>query len=76
MAYIIENDIILYAIHKELDRLGETVHLQNDSKISAIQLGSSSGSMVQLKSGQCYSCDLLVSFHITFKFLFNLFFIT
>lgn len=63
MAYIVENDVILHAVLKELDRCGDAVQLQNDTKISEIHLAHLDGetSTVQLKSGECYSCDLLVS---------------
>lgn len=61
VAYIVENDVLLYAILKELEN-APNVTIRNDAKIENVLLerdGVPNGS-VQLKTGETFTADLLV----------------
>lgn len=63
MAYIVENDVLVHSVLQQLKAVGENVNVQNGARIEAVRLapGPNGRGMVQLKSGQSFSCDLLVS---------------
>lgn len=63
VAYIVENDVLIHAILKEIEK-NSNVELKNNSKIEAVRLqrdGYANG-MVHLKSGEIYSSELLVRY--------------
>lgn len=62
MAYIIENDVMLHAILKELE-CAENVTIRNAAKIENVLLerdGVPNGT-VQLNTGETFTADLLVN---------------
>lgn len=62
VAYIVENDVLIHAILKEIKK-NSNITIKNNSKIEKIQLqrdGHTNGK-VHLKSGEIYSADVLVS---------------
>lgn len=62
VAYIVENDILIYAILEEIQK-NSNITIKNNSKISNVRLqrdGLANGA-VYLKSGDIYSAELLVS---------------
>lgn len=62
VAYIVENDVVLYAVLKELEK-NSNVSIKNGTKIDGVTLTKdvTSPTSVKLNSGETYSCDLLVS---------------
>lgn len=62
VAYIIENDVLLYAIEKEIAQ-NPNVTMLNDSRIDRVRLACEghSSNRVYLKSGEVFSAELLVS---------------
>lgn len=74
LAYIIENDVLLFAILKEVEKNSNIV-IQNGAKIDKIQLESESGKTneIHLTTGESFSAELLVSsknkhFYFIFKY--------
>lgn len=63
MAYIVENDVLVHAVLQQLQAAGDNVSVQNGARIEGVRLsaGPHGRGVVQLKSGQAFSCDLLVS---------------
>lgn len=63
MAYIVENDILVHSVLQEIKKLPNIV-LQNNSKIDAVQLATDANHLgyVTLKTGEQFSCSLMVSF--------------
>lgn len=65
IAYIVENDLLLDAINKELDSSEvSNVNIVYGAKISAYDLAKSVDkpqSLVKMNNGDVYSCQLLVS---------------
>lgn len=62
VAYIVENDVILHAILKELEH-ATNITIKNEAKIENVLLerdGVLNGA-VQLKSGETFTADLLVN---------------
>lgn len=62
VAYIVENDVLLYAIEKEI-RKNPNVTIQNNSNIEQVRLACDGhyNNKVYLKSGEVFSAELLVS---------------
>lgn len=62
VAYIIENDVLLYAIEKEIEQ-NANVTIRNCSKIEKVRLACDghSNNKVYLQSGEVFSAELLVS---------------
>lgn len=62
VAYIVENDVVLYAVLKELDK-NSNVSVQNETKIKSVSLrkNEQNVNLVTMNTGEMYSCDLLVS---------------
>lgn len=62
MAYIVENDVLVHSILQEIEKHPNIV-VQNNSKIDAVQLTNENENLgyVTLKSGEKYSCNLMVS---------------
>lgn len=62
VACIVENDLILEALYKQLTKL-LNVQVKNESRLEACKLpkDGAAKSEVSLKSGEQFSCDLLVS---------------
>lgn len=62
MAYIVENDLLMSALLQQLER-NSNVALKSSASISSVQLPKDGcdRSGVALKTGERYSCDLLVS---------------
>lgn len=62
LAYIVENDVLLYAVNKQLSQK-ENVTVIYDSKVADIKLPKTSmdHAIVQLQSGKQYRAKLLVS---------------
>lgn len=62
VAYIVENDVLLYAILNEIEKT-ENVKIQNNSKIEKVLLQKDGvlNNLVYLQNGQVFSADLLVS---------------
>lgn len=72
VAYIVENDVLLHAILKELDPF-TNITIQNDVKIEQVQLeqdGLPFG-RVQLATGESFTAELLVIFYL-FDFISSL----
>lgn len=65
MAYIVENDVLQHAVLQELKeaQAKEQVELRFGARIEQLQLAGapSARGVVQLKGGEAFSCDLLVS---------------
>lgn len=62
VAYIVENDVLIHAILKEIEK-NSNIEIKNNSKIEKVRLqrdGYVNGT-VHLKSGEEYSSELLVS---------------
>jgi 2-polyprenyl-6-methoxyphenol hydroxylase-like FAD-dependent oxidoreductase len=71
VAYIVENDLILEGLYKQLNNLSN-VRVQNKSSVESCKLikdGADKNS-VKLKSGEEMQCDLLVSIYF-FNSLLN-----
>jgi 2-octaprenyl-3-methyl-6-methoxy-1,4-benzoquinol hydroxylase len=70
IACIVENDLILEALYKQLSNL-LNVQVKNLSRLEACKLPKDGvqKSEVTLKSGEQFSCDLLVSFSLFIQFL-------
>lgn len=62
VACIVENDLILESLYKQLDNL-LNVQVKNESRLESCKLPKDGAkkSEVTLKSGEQFSCDLLVS---------------
>lgn len=62
LAYIVENDLLLHAVNKQLSQK-ENVTVIYDSKVADIKLPNTSMELatIQLQSGKCYKTRLLVS---------------
>lgn len=62
VACIVENDLMLEALYKQLTNL-LNVQVKNESRLESCKLpkDGSGKSEVSLKSGEQFSCDLLVS---------------
>lgn len=62
LAYIVENDLLLHAINKQLSQK-ENVTVIHESKIIEVKLPKTSAEFasVQLQSGKRYAARLLVS---------------
>lgn len=60
VAYIIENDLILDSVYKQLETV-ENVHIKNLSKIGDVDLENAIKRCVKLEGGEEFTCDLLVS---------------
>lgn len=80
VAYIVENDVMVHSILKELEPF-ENITLRNDAKIERISLerDGSTYSNVQLANGEHFSAELLVCdfvfyLSIIFIYLFFVFF--
>ncbi len=70
VAYIVENDLILEAVYKQLVGL-ENVTVKNSSRLEKCTLYKDCGqTSVTLNGGETYNCDLLVS--PRYKLLFNI----
>lgn len=69
MAYIVENDLLMSALLQQLER-NSNVALKSSASISSVQLPKDGcdRSGVALKTGERYSCDLLVSSILIFLF--------
>ncbi|CAF4868724.1 unnamed protein product [Pieris macdunnoughi] len=68
VAYIVENDVLLHAVSKELSK-SKNIETVYQAKIASYQLSQSQLShenIVKMSNGDTYSCDLLVS---EFKFI-------
>lgn len=65
VCYIVENDLILHSVLEKLETAStKNVTIQNNSKIQSCELpknNNTSKSLVTLKNGENFSCDLLVS---------------
>lgn len=72
VAYIVENDVLLYGILKELEN-NANITIRNDAKIEKVLLEKDgfTNNLVYLKSGENYSAELLVS-HKNYLFYSNL----
>lgn len=70
MAYIVENDLLMSALLEQLEQ-NTNVMLKSSTSISSVQLPKDGceHSGVSLKTGERYSCDLLVSFRFDILFL-------
>lgn len=62
LAYIVENDLLLHAVNKQLSQK-ENVTVIHESKITDVKLPKTSAEFasVQLQSGKQYAARLLVS---------------
>lgn len=62
LAYIVENDLLLHAVNKQLS-LKENITVVHESKITGVKLPKTSDEFasVQLQSGKQYAARLLVS---------------
>lgn len=72
VAYIVENDVLVHSILKELEPF-ENITVKNDAKIDKVQLerdGVTYGK-VQLTSGEDFSAELLVK-HLFIEHFFIL----
>lgn len=68
LAYIVENDVLLYGILNELKSI-PNVTLKNNARISSVMLNcdNSTYGEVHLASGEQYSADLIVrTFFLSF----------
>lgn len=63
MAYIVENDVLVHSVLQEIEKHPNIV-MQNNSKIETVQLADEAHNLglVTLKTGEQYSCSLMVSF--------------
>lgn len=64
MSCIVENDVLVHAVLEQLQKtIGSQVSIQNGSRIETVQLANvpNGCGRVLLKTGESYSCDLLVS---------------
>jgi ubiquinone biosynthesis monooxygenase Coq6 len=77
VAYIVENDLIIEAIHKQLSEL-PNVEFRNATRLDSCKLKKDGArtSEILLKSGENFSCDLLVSKTSIFSFLNSIYFFT
>ncbi|KAH9636603.1 hypothetical protein HF086_003421 [Spodoptera exigua] len=63
VAYIVENDVLLHAVNKELLSSKSNVNIVYDAKIAGYQLPNEDDaikSYVQMANGDTYTCQLLV----------------
>lgn len=62
VAYIVENDVLVHSILKELEPF-DNITIRNDAKIDGVQLvkDGSTYSKVKLSSGEDFSTELLVN---------------
>lgn len=72
VAYIVENDVLLHAVEKEIAK-STNVTIQNDSRIDRVRLSCDghANNRVYLQSGEVLSADLLVSKLTKMYILFN-----
>jgi ubiquinone biosynthesis monooxygenase Coq6 len=70
VACIVENDLILEALYRQLSNL-LNVQVKNQSRLETCKLPKDGAqkSEVTLKSGEQFTCDLLVSFSLFIQFL-------
>ena len=62
MAYIVENDVLLSAVNKEMEEATENVTVVYQAKIKGYQLPQENTKVrVDLENGTSYFCNLLVS---------------
>ncbi|KAJ4436623.1 hypothetical protein ANN_16754, partial [Periplaneta americana] len=64
VAYIVENDVLLAAVNKQVEKLTENLTVLYQAKIKGCQLPQHSGTnevRVDLENGSSYFCNLLVS---------------
>lgn len=65
IAYIVENDVLLAAVNKEVKELTENLTVMHESKIKGYELpqcyGTTCDVRVHLENGPSYVCSLLVS---------------
>lgn len=68
VACIVENDLILESLYKQLESL-LNVQVRNESRLESCKLlkDGAKKSEVTLKSGEQFSCDLLVSYLFIYK---------
>lgn len=68
MAYIVENDLLMSALLQQLEQ-NSNVMLKSSASINSVQLPKDGFdcSGVELKTGERFSCDLLVSFSWQFS---------
>lgn len=62
VAYVVENDVLLYAILQEIEK-NKNIEIQTSSRIDKVLLQKDGvlNNLVYLQNGQVYSADLLVS---------------
>jgi len=60
LAYIVENDLLLYAIDKQVSEK-ENVTVIYESKVTDVKLSKTGYSTIELKSGKRFRSELLVS---------------
>lgn len=70
VAYIVENDVLLAAVGKELEQL-QNVTTINEAKIKGYQLSKKheDTSTIDMEDGTTYTCNLLVSILISKHYL-------
>lgn len=75
VAYIVENDVLVHAILKELEPF-TNITVRNDAKIEKVLLERDgfTFSRVQLSTGEDFSAELLVNFHLFEHFYKHQFF--
>ena len=65
IAYIVENDVLLAAVNREIQELAGNLTVIHEAKIKGYELpqhsGKTSDVQIHLENGSCYSCSLLVS---------------
>lgn len=70
VAYIVENDVLLYAINTELSKTNNhNLNIQYGSKVASYKLphgeDPNQNSVVEMNNGDVYTCQLLVSIFCT-----------
>lgn len=60
VAYIIENDLVLDSLYKELES-AKNVQIKNLAKIEEVNLENDTTRSLKLKGGEELTCELLVS---------------
>lgn len=68
VACIVENDLMIEGLHKQLEKL-ENVSVMNSSSLTECDLKKDGleRNLVKLKSGEELSCDLLVRIFLSFN---------
>lgn len=61
VAFIVENDLLLEAVYNKLKKVSN-VTIKNNAKIVSVELADAHNSVgtMTLKSGETYSCNLMV----------------